>query len=264
MPINVAVPDALRLEILARAHDALAPTYDDALARNPVAVWTRAQLWTHYARVFPPNARLLDFAAGTGADALHLAQGGAQVVALDVSAGMIAELQRRAAKRALRLDARVLPAEALGDLEIGEFDGALAAFGGLNTIDHLPRLSKNLARLLKPRGRVIVHALNSFCIWETVNRILHGQLPLPRNELTEIGGELVPHHFYDPFAVWREAFAPEFALREVYALSVIVAPTWIRRVDRIAPLVLSLDRLVGRALPNGGDFFVMDLEKRAV
>jgi ubiquinone/menaquinone biosynthesis C-methylase UbiE len=257
-----AVPDARRLEVLARAHDALAPTYDDTLAANPVAVWMRAQLWKHYARVFPLNARLLDFAAGTGADALYLARGGARVVALDISAGMIAELQRRANELGVHLDARVLSAENLDRLEIDKVDGALAGFAGLNTIDDLPRLSRNLARLLNPHGRVILHALNSFCLWETINRFLHGHLPRPRKQQTRIGGECVVHQFYDPFVLFREAFAAEFALREVYALSVIAAPTWIRRAPRVAPLILSLDRVVGRAWPTAGDFFVIDLERR--
>jgi ubiquinone/menaquinone biosynthesis C-methylase UbiE len=258
-----ALSEEQRLETLARAHDALAPTYDETLATNPVAVWMRAQLWKHYARVFLPNARLLDFAAGTGADAVHLAQGGASVVALDVSTGMIAELQRRANELGVQLDARVLSAEKLDLLEIDRVDGALAAFAGLNTIEDLSRLSRNLARLLNPNGRVILHALNSFCLWEAINRVLHGHLPQARKEQTLIGGECVVHQFYDPFVIFREAFAAEFALREVYGLSVIAAPTWIRRVPRIAPLILSLDRIVGRAWPSAGDFFVIDLELRA-
>jgi 2-polyprenyl-3-methyl-5-hydroxy-6-metoxy-1,4-benzoquinol methylase len=258
----VTGPDASRLEIVARAHDVLAPTYDDLLASNPVAVWMRSQLWQHYARVFAPDAHLLDFAAGTGADALHLARGGARVIALDVSAGMIAELQRRADELNIHVDARLLPAENLDRLRIERVDGALAAFAALNTIEDLPRLSRNLARLLNPHGRVILHALNSFCLWETVNGVLHGRLPRPRQQDTRIGGECVAHRFYDPFALFRDAFAGEFALRELYALSVIAAPTWIRRAPRFAPLILRLDRGVGRAFPNAGDFFVIDLEKR--
>jgi ubiquinone/menaquinone biosynthesis C-methylase UbiE len=258
-----------RLEIVARAHDALAPTYDAKLAENPVATWMRAQLWAHYARAFglsrarTSGVRLLDIAAGTGADALHLAEAGAEVVAIDVSPGMIAELQRRAAVRNVRLEARVMAAEALGNAPLGQFDGALSAFAGLNTIDDLQRLSRDLARLLKPGGRVVLHALNSFCLWETVNGLLHGKAPRPRQEYTPIGGELLPHRFLDGSTVWREMFASEFACREVYGLSVIVAPTWVRRAPRLAPLALRLDRLAGRMFPRAGDFFVLDLQKCA-
>lgn len=250
-----------RLELLARAHDALAPTYDTAMAANPVAGWMRRELWAHYARVFPPHGWLLDLAAGTGADALHLAQGGASVVAIDVSAGMLAELCRRAAERGLQVDTRVMSLEALDQLEPAQFDGALCAFAGLNTLEvgGLSRFSTSLRRILKARSHVVIHALNAFCLWETLNRLLHGQRPRPRQEITAIGGTAVRHRFYDPVLLYKEAFATQFELRELYALSVIAAPTWLRRAPRLAPLVLRLDRAIGQAFPRAGDFFVMDL-----
>ncbi len=251
-----------RLDSLARAHDALAPTYDAVLATNPVAVWMRQRLWSHYSRAFPSRGRLLDFAAGTGADALFLAESGANVVALDISPGMIAELQRRAAERGLHVDARVSPAERLGALDAGSFDGALAGFAALNTIGDPRQLASDLARLLKPGGRLILHALNAFCLWEAANRLLHGRAPTPRQEHTWIGGELVMHRFYRPRAIWRSAFSAEFQLRDMYGLSVIAAPTWLARAPRLTPFVLQLDGWVGRALPGAGDFFVVDLERR--
>jgi 2-polyprenyl-3-methyl-5-hydroxy-6-metoxy-1,4-benzoquinol methylase len=252
-----------RLAALARAHDALAPTYDDLLAQNPVATWMRRQLWRHYSRVFSADAPLLDLGAGTGADALFLAQRGAHVVALDVSAGMVAELQRRAAARRLDIDARVLAIEQLGSLACRDrFDGAIAGFAALNTIEELSPLAADLARLINPGGRVILHALNAFCVWESVNRLLHGRLPRARVTRTPIGGELVAHRFYHPFRLWREVFSADFALRQVYALSVLAAPSWVRRLGRLAPPVLAIDGLVGRLLPTCGDFFVMDLERR--
>ncbi len=253
-----------RLRLLARAHDGLAPGYDASLAENPVAIGMRRQLWRHYARVFPRTGRLLDLAAGTGSDALFLAERGARVVALDVSAGMLSELERRAARCGVAVATRLAAAEHLDtlSLEPESFDGALAAFAGLNTIADLPGLSKNLARLLKPGGRVVFHALNAFCLWETLHLVLRGHRPRPRVGRTRIGGELVDYWFFQPYQLWRAAFAPEFALCQVYAMSVLVPPAWTRRTGRLTPLVLGLDRLVGQALRTAGDFFVMDLERR--
>jgi hypothetical protein len=142
-------------------------------------------------------------------------------------------------------------------------DGALAAFAGLNTIADAQRLSKNLARLLNPHGRVIVHALSSFCLWEAVNAMLHRHWPRPRKSLTQIGSERIALRFYDPFRLFEHAFAADFVLREAYALSVIAPPTWVRRAPRLAPLIFRLDRIAGRALPRAGDFFVLDLEVRS-
>jgi SAM-dependent methyltransferase len=221
----------------------------------------RARLWEHYARALRPGpgVRLLDIAAGTGSDALHLARLGAEVVAVDVSDGMLGVLRRRAAERQLSIETRHMPAERLGTLDPGvPFDGALTAFAGLNTIDDLPRFAYDLAGLLKPGGRVVIHALNAFCVWETVNQVLHGQRPRARHTRAPVGEV----RFYDPVRLWREVFAARFACREVYALSVAVAPGWLRRAPRIAPASLRLDGWLGRRLPRAGDFFVLDLEKR--
>lgn len=247
---------------IATAYDTAARAYDAQLAQNPVAAWMRRELWKHYARAIAPNARVLDFTAGTGADAMYLARRGAQVVASDVSPGMLEELKRRARQAELEIETRVLAADALDRLDAGAFDAAISSFAGINTIENLPRLAQHLAQLLKPRGRVILHALNSFCLWETLNQLAHLCAPRARSARTRIGGEFITLRFYQPQQLYRDTFASLFELRELYALSVIAAPTWVLRAPRLAPLIFPIDRAVGRAFPAAGDFFVLDLEKR--
>lgn len=251
-----------RLDRLARAHDVHAPGYDAALEQNPVAVWMRARLWAHYARVFPAHARILDFTAGTGTDALFLAERGAKVIALDISPGMIDELQCHADARGLAIPKRILPAERLAELNEFGFDGAISGFAGLNTIEDLPRLAHDLAVRLVPRGRVILHILNATCLWEQVNQILHGQRPRERTRETQIGNELVSHHFYRPLNLYRMAFASQFKLREVYGLSVVAAPPLVRKFPTLAAPLFRLDQVLGQRFVGAGDFFVIDLEKR--
>ncbi len=232
---------------IARAYDAIAPEYDAQLARNPVAAEMRRQLHAHFARVFHPGDRVLDFTAGTGADALYLAARGIAVTALDASPGMIAELRRNAARRGVRIEARVLAAEHLSKLD-AQFDGAISTFAGLNTIDDLPRLARDLAARVKPRGRVILHALSATCLWHRPSRFW------------KPGRSLVRHRLYNPFEL-RGAFIPYFGTREIYALSVIAAPAVVNRLPRVAPLIFRLDRALGKLFPARGDFFVLDLER---
>ena len=252
---------------IARAYDAAAKDYDATLAQNPVALWMREQLWAHYARVIPTDARVLDFTAGTGADALFLARRGARVTACDVSQGMLEELQERARAASLQIEMRVLAAETLDQLaapqfDASQFDAAISGFAGINTIQDMPQLAQNLARALKPRGRVILHGLGAFCFWETANQIAHRHTPKPRSTQTRVGDEMIALRLYNPFKLYRSAFAPHFTLREMYALSVITAPTWVQRARGFAPILFKLDRALGRVFPTAGDFFVMDLEKR--
>ncbi len=232
---------------IARAYDAIAAEYDAQLARNPVAAEMRRQLHAHFDCVFRRGDCVLDFTAGTGADALYLAARGISVTALDASPGMIAELHRNAARRGVQVQARVLAAEHLSEFD-AHFDGAISTFAGLNTIDDLPRLARDLAARVKPRGRVILHVLNATCLWHRPSRFW------------KPGKSLVPHRLYNPFEV-SAAFIPYFSAREVYALSVIAAPAVVKRLPRVVPLIFRLDRMLGRLFPARGDFFVLDLER---
>lgn len=240
--------------IVGRAYDAIAAEYDGQLAGDPGAQDMRARLHKHFRRVFRTGDRVLDLTAGTGIDACYLAASGVRVTAIDISPGMIAELKRRAAPYGPFIQARVLAAECLDHLDAGAFDGAISTFAGLNTIEDLPRLARDLARRLRPRGSVIIHALSSRC-WRR-NTFRAGF------SAVRIGGQLVDHHAYDPFVLWRAVFAAHFDLRQVYAMSMLATPRLIARMPGLARGWFALDRACGRLFPASGEFFVLELSKR--
>jgi SAM-dependent methyltransferase len=230
----------------------------------------RAALHKHYLRVFRPGQRVLDVGCGTGTDALVLAQHGMHVLGVDGSAGMIAALQVKVAAAGMRdaVDGRVL---AIGDLaRLDErFDGAISSFAGLSTVD-LGQFAADAARLIVPGGRMIVHLLNAFSVWEWIGLVSRRQwrgareLRGRRTRTFTIGGQPVVHDLY---------FAPEaygwfdrgFRLRGAYSLGALRPPHTVRRLP--ARLVETLEWLDVRAgaLPgvrHAGRFFVLDLERR--
>jgi demethylmenaquinone methyltransferase/2-methoxy-6-polyprenyl-1,4-benzoquinol methylase len=107
-----------------------------------------------------PGSRVLDVATGTGDMALELARRvspGGEVVGSDFAEAM---LSRARAKAAARGAALVQPCFEPGDalaLPYGEssFDAATVAFGVRNFSD-LPRGLAELARVVRPGGRVVV------------------------------------------------------------------------------------------------------------
>ncbi len=245
---------------VAPAYDAIAPVYDAQLEQNPVAVYMRERLHQHLARVFQSGDRVLDFTAGTGTDACFLARRGVHMIALDVSPAMLVQARRAAESAGVKLDTRVLPAERLAELGLRNLDGAISTFGGLNTIADMPRLALDLSTCVRPGGRVILHALNRFCFWEWARG--HAADRYAGKEV-QIGQASVPHHFYNPLEL-QAIFAPYFNLRSAYALSVVAAPSLVRRLPSAAPMLFSLDQMVGRIFSAAGDFFVLELERRDV
>lgn len=246
---------------VAQAYDQLAHDYNLQLGRNPVAGYMRTQLQAHLLRVFHAGDRVLDFTAGTGLDACFLALHGINVTALDASPLMIAELQQMLADRALAIEARVLPAERLTELEADNFDGAITTFAGLNTITDLSQLAYDLSVRLKPGGRLVIHALNSFCIWQWSAALLRGRSRQRRID-TDLGGQLIQHQLYRPNKMWRTHFAAYFDRRSLYGLSIIAAPPIVNHWPRLSRGLFTLDRIVGRIFPAAGDFFVIEMVRR--
>ena len=247
---------------VARAYDAIAHEYDAHLASDPVALYMRARLHEHMRCLFHPGDHVLDLSAGTGTDACYLAALGVHVTAIDASPCMIAELKRMATRHGVQVDAHVLPAECLDGLDSHNLAGAISTFAGLNTMDGLPQLAQNLAERLKPHGRVVLHALNSFCFWKWATRLSGSGLDHDRTREVFIGGQKVSHQLYSPFALGRMAFATHFDTRRVYGLSVVAGLPIITRFPYAMRPLFALDRILGRVFPAAGDFFVIELEKR--
>lgn len=107
--------------------------------------------------------RFLDVAAGSGALSIPAARLGARVLATDVSPAMIALLRARAEEANVDIDARVMDGQAL-DLPDASFDIAGSQFGVMLFPD-MPGGIREMVRVVKPGGRVLLHALGE------VNRI---------------------------------------------------------------------------------------------
>jgi ubiquinone/menaquinone biosynthesis C-methylase UbiE len=138
-----------------RAWDRAAPGYDEFVTPTHFSLGAEALRRAG----LRPGMRLLDVAAGSGAVSLAAARLGAHVTAVDVSPVMVERLKRRAREEGLNLEARVMDGHAL-DLEDESFDMVASEFGVMLFPD-LPRGLREMARVTKSGGRVVVVAFGS-------------------------------------------------------------------------------------------------------
>lgn len=97
-----------------------------------------------------PGERILDLAAGTGASSTALAKGGAEVVACDLSEGMIEVGRQR------HPDIEFVQGNALDlQFEDASFDAVTISWG-LRNIPDPARALREMARVVRPRGRLVV------------------------------------------------------------------------------------------------------------
>lgn len=156
----------------------------------------------HTIGIGTPGQRILDLGAGTGALALPLARAGAQVVALDASAGQLEKLRLKAGREGIDVRTVHARAEETG-LESGEFDVVTASM----CWDYFdPKAIRwEVLRLLKPNGLLLVSSL----LWAPEDTIAKetDALVLRYNPNAGLGRR---ERLFVPIPAWCE---PPFKLR---------------------------------------------------
>src|SRR5690348_5200115 len=146
------------------AFDCLAPHYDQFTAGYAYERWIDA-IETRARALGMHGRRALDIACGTGASTAPLIARGYDVIACDISQGMICEARRkhrRHAERFVVADMRDLP-------DLGEFDFVLCLDDALNYLlsdGELEATFQGVARCLSPAG-VFAFDLNSLFTYRT-------------------------------------------------------------------------------------------------
>lgn len=135
---------------VASMFDDVADRYDlmnDVLSLGQTRRWRRIVAEAVDAQ---PGEKVLDLAAGTGTSSVPFAQAGADVIAGDISEGMLD------VGRARNPGIRFMYADAL-DLPFadGEFDVVTISFGFRNVNDPTRALAQ-MQRVLKPGGRLVI------------------------------------------------------------------------------------------------------------
>lgn len=117
----------------------------------------------------PAGLRILDVGCGDGVLALELAGRGAQVTGVDASPRMIAIARKRARRDGRDVDFKIAKAEAL-PFASGTFD-VVVAITVLCFIEDTAAALREMIRVLKPGGRLVIGELGRYSSWAAVRRI---------------------------------------------------------------------------------------------
>ena len=133
------------------AWDTIAPGYDKT--NTPTQMWLGNE-GLHRAEL-RAGMRFLDVAAGSGALSIPAARLGAQVLATDQSPVMLELLRARARQEGIPIETQVMDGHAL-ELDDNSFDMAGSQFGVMLFPD-MPQGIREMVRVVKPGGRVLMH-----------------------------------------------------------------------------------------------------------
>ena len=147
--------------------------------------------------------RVLDVNCGTGNDFPFFLSKGWEITGIDGSAGMLNKAAETYAGeiRSGRVQLYIGQIESLDDHDFKQdgFDLIFSVTGGFSYVDddQLLEINRQLARLLKPGGKIVLAHLNRFCLPESVYRLLKLKNPFLRKGALTVsikGAEYTMYH----------------------------------------------------------------------
>lgn len=259
--------------IIAEAFSRTAEKYDSFADDHPHLTRMREKVYDHISRHVPHGARILELNAGTGTDAVALAQRGYHVHATDIAPGMLTRLQEKVTR--LELEKQITFQQCsftnLCDVQGAPFDAVFSDLGGLNCIPDLTPVIEQLPHVLKPGGLVTWVLMPPVCLWEMAE-VFRGNFRLAFRRLSKNGarshleGLYFDIYYFTPRKV-LEWFGADNSLVALDGLSVITPTAESKNLAKQAPRLYRAlswfdDRLSSlRPWREWGDFYILSVRR---
>ena len=173
------------IDTIAEAFSRTAEKYDSFAEDHPHLTRMRKKVYSHAVQHIPRGARILELNAGTGTDAVQLAERGYFVHATDIAPGMLDRLRDKVNGLGLKDRVTMEPCSflELATAQGAPFDAVFSDLGGLNCIPDLTPVIQQLPMILKPGGIVTWVLMPHICLWELAE-IFRGNFSLAFRRLS--------------------------------------------------------------------------------
>lgn len=260
---------------MSSAFDLSAPAYDTTFAETLVGKAQRKVVWLSAQPLLPaPPGRVLEINCGTGIDAEWLANQGHQVLATDMSTGMLEQTRRRnAGKENVRTGiwdvTKPIPED------IGKVDLIWSNFGGLNCLSP-EQMRNSLAQLntcLVPDGKVVLVLMGRVCWMERLYFLLKGNLRAMRrrNSMQHVrldNHNTVDTYYYAPNSC-KALCPPDWQQIALKPVGICIPPSYLNAFFVKHPFIfrclVALDKLLSNLswCAHASDHYVLIMQKQA-
>jgi len=259
------------VETIAEAFSRTAARYDALVDDNPHLTRLRRKVYAHVSRHVEPGGRILELNAGTGIDAVALAQQGYIIHATDISPVMLGRARNKVEQFGLQGQVSVQNCsyEQLNQIENAPFDSVLSNFGGLNCIPDLSVVIEQLPLVLRLGGTVTWVLMPPICLWEMAE-ILRGKFRIAFRRFkrgavrSHLEGLYFNVYYFSPPRTMKW-FGTDYEMLELEGLSVITPTGQSKNLANQFPRIYSalawLDDRLSRRPPwwGWGDFYILTM-----
>ncbi|WP_420571745.1 class I SAM-dependent methyltransferase [Kordia sp.] len=255
--------------------DAAAPQYDDIFTYSNIGKAQRKLVFKYINPIIQRDKKLsiLELNCGTGADAIEFAKLDHEVIATDISAGMIEVAKVKEHPKNLQFKVQDINT-ITKDTFNKKFDFIFSDFGGINCLseEQLEAFFKTASNLLLPNGKMAIVLMPKNCLWERLYFTLKGdKTKATRRNTTEsvvanVDGIGVETWYYNPKDV-SAAAKDYFSTRKVKPIGVTIPPSYLEQSFVAKFPMLNIFRgldsiLTSSSLAKYADHFLITLEKK--
>ncbi|MDP1677036.1 MAG: class I SAM-dependent methyltransferase [Bacteroidota bacterium] len=227
------------------AFSAQSPLFDIIQNNNVMLQWMRSVVQRHVEEYLKPGDTILDINAGTGIDAVHFAEKGYAVHAMDIAEGMVNEIRRKIISKGLddRITAEQRSFTEAGELSPKKFDHIFSNFGGLNCVNDLHQVAEQLLRVIKPNGLLTLVIMPPICPWE-IAHIFRGDTTIGMRRLHNDGiiAHIEGHYFktyYHTVSSLIKSFGDQCTVLKIRGVASFSPPPYMEKFPQKFPGVYS-------------------------
>ena len=252
--------------------DIASQDYDRVFTNSNIGKAQRNKVYTFLNPILKQEMQLsiLELNCGTGEDAIYFSNFGHQVIATDVSQGMITVAKSK--KKSNNVVFKVQDIKTISKQSFAtQFDLVFSNFGGLNCLSsqQLELFFKTVSSLLLPGGKLIVVIMPKQCLWEQFYFSLKGDFKKAKRRKTNqsipvnVNGVAVDTWYYNPEDI-VSLCNKYFTLTDVKPIGLTIPPSYLENSilakQPFLPIFKAMDRfLTGRFWAKYADHILLEL-----
>ena len=261
---------------MTNAFNRIAASYDLEFSDSPIGKAQRNRVWHYLKKInLTPQSNILETNAGTGVDALWLAQRGLRITVTDVAEQMVLIASQKLTHAGIaNFESFIWDLNNPFPGATSGYDLIFTNFGGWNCLDKnaISQLSIQLNSLLKPEGKIVAVVMGRKCFWERWYFRYKGNheaknrrnSPHPVSSRLE-DGTFINTWYYSPNEL-AEAF-PQFQITSLNPIGLFIPPSYLNpffsKKQFFLKFLIGMEKCFSpRFLSNYADHYIITLQKK--